>query len=515
MARLFTLMVAVQPGKQGLYAFAIGGNVNSILLMVLLYNIIVIGGIGKYLSWQAAKNQAVTDMALGGRDAGVAMFSVTIAITYLGSAHVYGLMEMSFSLGAVALWFCFAHTILLCVICLGTGKWIRRIGTATIPELIGKLYNKKLRTYTACVAAMVVFGLVTLEAQTLGIGISAMSGWPLGWSAVVGAAIGTAYVCMGGIKQTMWVNLVNAIVMYVAVITAGIYLAFVLPEGWQGVSDYYHQRNETFKLSVFSKPDLLFSFALAAIFSVVFSQSVNQQGMQAAMSARDEKTIQRSLWIAAPINGLFGVFPVLVGIAAATIPEFAELGPKLAGAALIVNLLPTWLVVLLQAGFLGALLSTFAMSALAPATILAKDVVGANLQKELSPVSEKKLIRYAIVGIGFTAAMMTLFIQPNVILAITWLFAWLVPFFFIIIAGLFWKRSSTVAALVLVLSWGVNLLWSFTNVKSVLGLSALENAHVVAIVSLFVTFVGNLLTSRFRPPLLGLTTNNKAQAISG
>ena len=178
-------------------------------------------------------------------------------------------------------------------------------------------------------------------------------------------------------------------------------------------------------------------------------------------------------------------------------------------------MLPTWLVVLLQAGFLGALLSTFAMSALAPATILAKDVVGASLNKELSPVSEKKLIRYAIVGIGFTAAVMTLFIQPNVILAITWLFAWLVPFFFIIIAGLFWKRNSTVAALVLVLSWGVNLLWSFTDIKSVLGLSVLENAHVVAIVSLFVTFVGNLLIVKFEPPLLRLTTNNEAQAISG
>jgi SSS family solute:Na+ symporter len=474
---------------------------NTILVLVLAYNIIVIGGIGKYLSWRASQQQQVTDMALGGRNAGVAMFSVTIAITYLGSAHVYGLMEMSFSLGAVALWFCFAHTILLCVICLGTGRWIRRTGTATIPELIGKLYNKKLRIYTACVAAMVVFGLVTLEAQTLGIGISAMSGWPLGWSAVIGAAIGTAYVCMGGIKQTMWVNLVNAVVMYVAVITAGIYLAYVLPEGWEGVVQHYESHDEAFKLSILSKPDLLVSFALAAIFSVVFSQSVNQQGMQAAMSAKDEKTIQRSLWIAAPINGLFGVFPVLVGIAAATIPEFAQLGPKLAGAALIVNLLPTWLVVLLQAGFLGALLSTFAMSALAPATIFAKDIVGLHLQKPLTAESEKKLIRYTIIIIGATAGLMTLFFHPNVILAITWLFAWLVPFFFIIVAGLFWKRNVGVAALVLLTSWVVNLLWSFTPLKVYLGLTMLENAHVVALVAVTITIVGNLTAKNSRPAL--------------
>ena len=485
---------------------------NTILVLVLAYNIIVIGGIGKYLSWRTSQQQQVTDMALGGRNAGVAMFSVTIAITYLGSAHVYGLMEMSFSLGAVALWFCFAHTILLCVICLGTGRWIRRTGTATIPELIGKLYNKKLRIYTACVAAMVVFGLVTLEAQTLGIGISAMSGWPLGWSAVIGAAIGTAYVCMGGIKQTMWVNLVNAVVMYVAVITAGIYLAYVLPEGWEGVVQHYENRDEAFKLSILSKPDLLVSFALAAIFSVVFSQSVNQQGMQAAMSAKDEKTIQRSLWIAAPINGLFGVFPVLVGIAAATIPEFAQLGPKLAGAALIINLLPTWLVVLLQAGFLGALLSTFAMSALAPATIFAKDIVGLHLKAALTPESEKKLIRYTIITIGFVAALMTLFFHPNVILAITWLFAWLVPFFFIIVAGVFWKRSVGGAKLVLFSSWLVNLLWSFTPLKAYLGLTMLENAHVVAIVAFGFTLVGNIGAKNCHPALFAKKPKSMAFA---
>jgi len=487
---------------------------SNVLLMVLLYNIIVIGSIGWYLKKQEKQKQGVTDMALGGRDAGIAMFSVTIAITYLGSAHVYGLMEMSFVLGAVALWFCFAHTILICVICLGTGRWIRRVGTATIPELIGKLYNKRLRTYTACVAAMVVFGLVTLETQTLGIGISAMSGWSLGWSAVLGAVIGTAYVCMGGIKQTMWVNLVNAIVMYASIIIAGIYLAFVLPEGWEGVSQHYISNNQEFKLSILATPDILVGFALAAIFSVVFAQSVNQQGMQAAMSASDEKVIKRSLWIAAPINGLFGVFPVLVGLAAATIPEFAELGPKLAGATMIVQLFPTWLVVLLQAGFLGALLSTFAMSALAPATIFTKDIVGAHLKKGLSDKQEKNLIRYLIIVIGITSAGMTFFLQPNVIHAITWLFAWLVPFFFIIVAGLFWKRNSKVAHFVLLSSWIVNLLWSFTNIKQWLGLAYLENAHIVAIVALVTTVIGNLLIKKSKPGYL--TKNNEkhqAQAV--
>lgn len=465
---------------------------NSVLILVVIYNVLVIGGIGFYLTRRERASGQVADMATGGRNAGLAMFSVTMAITYLGSAHVYGLMEMSFGLGAIALWFSFAHTILMVVICLGTGPWVRRLGCATIPELMGRMYGRQMRTITACIGAMVVFGLVTLETQALGIGISAISGWSLGWSAVLGAVLGTAYVTMGGIKQTMWVNLVNAVVMYASIIVAAIYLAFALPEGWEGVRAHYVASGEEFKLSIFGTPELMAGFALAAVFSVVFSQSVNQQGMAAAMSAKDEKVIRRSLWIAAPINGLFGVFPVLVGLAAATIPEFAELGPKLAGATLVVKLLPTWLVVLVQAGFLGALLSTFAMSALAPATIFAKDIVGANIKGGLAPVEEKQLIRRVIIVIGALAAALTFFNQPNVIRAITWLFAWLAPLFFIIVAGLFWKRNSTVAITVLITCWVINCAWSIGPVKQAViavvpGTAALENAHITAIVAFVLT----------------------------
>jgi SSS family solute:Na+ symporter len=488
---------------------------NSVVVLVLAYNVIVIGGIGLYLTRRERVSGQLSDLATGGQNAGLAMFSVTLAITYLGSAHVYGLMEMSFGLGAIALWFCFAHTILMCVICLGTGPWVRRLGCATIPELVGRMYGRQMRTYVACIGAMVVFGLVTLETQTLGIGIAAISGWSLGWSAVMGALLGTAYVTLGGIKQTMWVNLVNAVVMYGSIIMAGMYLGFVLPEGWDGVREHYISRGEGFKLSVFGTPDLMVGFALAAVFSVVFSQSVNQQGMAAAISARDETVIRRSLWIAAPINGLFGVFPVLCGLAAATIPEFAELGPKLAAATMIVELLPTWLVVLLQAGFLGALLSTFAMSALAPATIFTKDIVGANLARRLTLQEERRFIRRVILIVGALAALLTFFNQPNVIRAITWLFAWLAPLFFVMVAGLFWKRNTAAALAVVFCSWVINCGWSVAPVKqSILAvapaLGSLENAHLSAAVAFLMTLLLFGVSKNHEPALFSKVYTSEA-----
>jgi SSS family solute:Na+ symporter len=489
---------------------------NSVLLMVLIYNVIVIGGIGWYLNQREKTTGQVTDMARGGADANMAMFSVTLAITYLGSAHVYGLMEMSYGMGAVALWFCFAHTILMCVICLGTGPWVRRLGCATIPELQGAMFGKQMRNLTACVGGMVVFGLVSLETQALGIALSATSGWSLPVSVVVGAILGLAYVSMGGIKQTMWVNLVNAVVMYGSIIIAGFYLSFALPEGWDGVRQFYIDNGQEFKLSIFGNSDLLFGFGIATVFSVVFSQSVNQQGMAAAMSAKDENVIRRSLWIAAPINGLFGVFPVLVGLAAFTIPEFAELGPKLAGATLVVKLLPTWLVVLLQAGFLGALLSTYAMTVLAPATIFTKDIIQANSKHQMTPIEEKRTMQRLILIFGIVGAILTFFNQPAIVPSINWLFAWLAPLFFVTIAGLFWKRNATISATVLLVSWACNLAWSIRPIKeaiiSVLPSTApLQNAHITAAVACVLTIVLLSMTSNAKPA----TLSRKNQMIIG
>ena len=61
---------------------------NTVLGLVILYNVVVIGGIGLYLAKQERLSGQLTDMATGGRNANLAIFSVTLAITYLGSAHV-------------------------------------------------------------------------------------------------------------------------------------------------------------------------------------------------------------------------------------------------------------------------------------------------------------------------------------------------------------------------------------------------------------------------------------------
>ncbi len=81
---------------------------------------------------------------------------------------------------------------------------------------------------------------------------------------------------------------------------------------------------------------------------------------------------------------------------------------------------------------------------------------------------------------------------PPILAAMNWLFAWLVPIFWVIVFGFLWKRSSGAAINTLVAAWVANSLWSFTSLPTMLGLSAeFPNAYVTLAVTLVVGILCN------------------------
>ncbi len=479
---------------------------NGVLIAVILYEVVVVGSIGLYLAREAKHGK--DSFLLSNRDLPASIVGVTLALTVLGSAHVFGLMELAWDIGAVSLWFSFAHVILLCLVCLSTGRWVRRLNVATVPELIEKLFGKKMRTIIACVMAPTIFGLLTMETQAIGITFAALTGWSIQKGAIVGGLIGIFYVVLAGMKEVGWVNLVNTIVMYLGMIVAAVFIGTSLPGGdWDSVSNYYLNEGQAWMLNIMGTPELLFNFALGVVLAVVFAQGISQMALQTTMSAKDENTVKKALWIAAPVNGIFGIFSVLIGLAAKSIPQFNALGPKLAGPTLIVELLPKWLVAWLLASFLGALLSTFAMTAMTPATIFVKDIF-VNLHKPNATEEEQTKIARIVIILLAVIAMAVAASLPPMVAGITWLFAWLVPVFWIVIYGLFWKRSTNASLILLVVCWIVNLLWSFTALPTALNLAHIQNAHITFLLSIVLGIVLNLAMKGEEPYFKSIKNQN-------
>ncbi len=482
----------------------------GIITLVLLYEIVSIGGVALFL-WYKEKQKAHAAEAgdsfiTSNRDLPYYIVGVSLALAVLGAVHVFGIMEMAWHMGAVAIWFSIAHVVLLCVVCLATGRWVRRMRVATVPELIQKLYGRKIALVCTCVIAGQTFAILTMESQALGIIFHTLSfgsvSIPTG--AVLGGIIGIIYVIFAGMKEIGWVNLINIIVMYAGIIVSAIWLGGVIVGGWDMVENHYAKGDQAFMISLWGAPGMFLAFGVANIIAVTFAQGISQMGLQSAMAAKNERTIVKALWIAAPFNGLFGVFTMIMGITAKALYETGQLeiadaamAPKIAGPTMLLNYLPWWLVAWLLAAFLGAVLSTFAITTLGMGALFAKNIY---VLKYPNATEEKltNVTRLFIVLSGVVAIACSTFL-PEIISGAIWAFAWLCPIFWNVIYGLFWKRSRTAAAIVFAVSWALVLLWTYTTFPFAIGLAGVP----VPFVTLAVSIVGGIILNLILPGKIG------------
>jgi SSS family solute:Na+ symporter len=241
----------------------------------------------------------------------------------------------------------------------------------------------------------------------------------------------------------------------------------------------------------------MLTFALGIVFSTVFCQGMSQQLLQPAMSAKSEKTVRKALWIAAPVNGFFGVFMICLGLAAKASPEFNPLGAKMAGSAMLLNSLPPWLVAWIFATLLAAVLSSFAMASMACATMFTMDIYKNFFNPKADEGVERRVTRIAVVVLALSATLVAAYLPP-IVAAINWLFAWMTPVFWMVIFGLFWKRSAKAAVLTFVVTWLLNMLWSFTALPVALGMESLPNVYIT-LVSSFLVGVLALMSFECKP----------------
>jgi SSS family solute:Na+ symporter len=159
---------------------------------------------------------------------------------------------------------------------------------------------------------------------------------------------------------------------------------------------------------------------------------------------------------------------------------------------MLVNLLPGWLAALLLASFLAAILSTFAMTSLSPATIFTMDIYKRLYRPDADEAECTRVIRITIVVLAAIAMAVAAYLPP-ILAAMNWLFSWLVPIFWVVVFGFIWKRSAAAAILTLISAWLTNSAWSFTSLPEVLGMASVANAYVTLGVTLVVGVVANLM----------------------
>lgn len=479
-----------------------------ILIAVLLYEVISIGGVSLYIinkEKKESKNKEAhndDDFATGGRNMSSVMVGVSLALAILGAVHVFGIMEMSWNLGAASIWFSIAHVTTIAVICLFTGRWMRRINVNTVPELIEILFGKKIATIVTCIVAGQTFAILTMEVQAFGIIFNTLTfnSVSIQTGAIIGGLIGIFYVIIAGMKEVGYVNMINTVVMYLGLIVGIIFLSGVLPGGWNAVENYYTTNDMSHMISIMGGSGVFVTFGISNIIAVTFAQGISQMGVQATMAAKNSKAIRKALWIAAPVNGIFGVFTMAMGIAAKSLYETGQLtianealAAKTAGATMLIEYLPGWLVAWLLASFLGAVLSTFAITTMSMGSLFANNIYTLK-NPDVTGAQKTKITRFFIIISGIVAMAVSSFL-PEIVNGANWAFAWLIPLFWNVIYGLFWKQNRKAAGATFAIAWILVLVWTYTPIPMALGLGNIPLPYV----TLAVSIVGGIILNAVIP----------------
>jgi SSS family solute:Na+ symporter len=493
----------------------------------LLYNVIIIGLVTMMIERRKRMlGDVKDDFVTSGRNLPWYVVSATIALTTLGGGHINGLPAQAWGTGEATIYYCIAHGIVYIILLRFLAPWFLRMNYVTIPSMLGSMYGTGFSALALGCFVAAAWSSVSLETQGLSVVISGMT--PLGPTsgAVVGSVIGLLYVLFAGMKEVGWVNLFNAILMYIVgifmLVFVGIYVTKGGGHGWETITDYFRNDPEQEELiRAFGSGRILKTYVIGTMVSVGLGMNMNQGNMQSAVSVRNISVLKKALYGAIPLNVCFGILIIGLGLASKAVlnivPEAAsayEAG-NFGVVWLAMNAVPWWVSIGWIGVALAALLSSWAMISLGGATVIVRDLQIPFFTKGrcMDNKTETKWVRIWIFIIGATATVIALGV-PNVIPAITWRVSFEIPLFVMLVYGLVWKRSPISAIVTVIVCWAMNCVVTLFNLTAALHMEGDNYSIIMTVIAFILGAVITVCDKKAKPGYVKLYKEQKAAARS-
>ena len=334
------------------------------LTAILLYTLVLFA-----ISLAArSKVEDVTDYLVAGRKLGLGLATATLLATWFGAGTLLAASDEVYRRGLppAALDPLGAG---LCLMLAGLllARPLRRAGYLTLADLFRERYDGSTERLAAILMVPSFFGWIAAQYVSLAAVLARLFGLDPMWGILLVALIGTGYTYIGG----MWsVTLTDALQMVLIVI--GLFLLAHQAWGaWREASTPIPAH----LLQALPTGGLQQSFDLVALAAVgALGNLPGQDLAQRILSARDEKTARRACFLSAAAYLLLGTIPVLLALAAHVILP-AQANRSAVVVALAQKLLTGPMAIVFVLALISAVMSSMDSAILAPAAILAQNVL--------------------------------------------------------------------------------------------------------------------------------------------
>lgn len=411
----------------------------SFILLYLLGTLLI--GI---LSARLVKNS--TDFILAGRRLPMVMAASALFATWFGSETVLGASSEFVQHGVLGvIEDPFGAALCLLLVGIFFARPLYKMNLLTIGDFYRNRFGKKTEFVSSIFMVLSYFGWVAAQLVAMGIILKAVANIPFTYGVLTGAAVVIIYTYIGG----MWAISITDFIQTIIIISGLLYLAIDLSGQAGG-----------FITVISNTPDGFFQFFpdftwedsvqyFAAWITIGLGSIAQQDVFQRVMAARNEKVAVRSSYLSSFMYLTVGFIPLFIGLC--TMQVYPDLMNSINDSQLV---LPTVVLnhtsITLQILFFGALISaimsTTSGAILAPASILAENIIK-PIKQDPSDAYLLRTVRVSVIIIAGIATIMAN-LQSNIYELVAQSSALsLVSLFVPLAAGVYWKRATESGAL--------------------------------------------------------------------
>ncbi len=453
------------------------------LIVIILYFavILIIGAVSRKKARQA------DDFFVAGRK-GASFFIVgSLLATIIGGSATVGMAGLGFQRGLTGAWWLLAGSIGLIVLGLFFARRVRKYALYTLPELIGKQYDRRMAFASSVLIVVAWIGIIAAQIIAAGkiMSILGMGNETL-WM-VIFSFVFITYTVLGGQYSVIRTDFFQSVLIFGGIF-AGLGMLLSRLGGWDGLQSALSADMFSFPTSTQFGGASLASLLLVVGLTYVVGPDMYSR----IFCARDDATARASTFWTAGLIIPIAFAVTLIGMGAAVL--FPDIAAEQALPMVISEVFPPLLGGIVLAALLCAMMSSADTTLLSAGTILTVDIIGG-----LRATTDKNKIlprsRWLIILLGIISLAVALLLK-GIISAL--LFAYTVYTCGVIlpvIAGFFKKQLKVTAAGALAALIGGGALGIVSKLVSVkyLDLGALA---LSAVLLFLVSFIDNIINKR-------------------
>ncbi len=383
------------------------------------------------------------DFFVAGRALGPALIFATVLAANIGAGSTVGAASLGYRNGIAAWWWVGSAGIGTIALALWIGPRIWRVAHAhalfTVGDYLEHRYGASVRAATSALLWLGTLAILAAQLIAMAWILEVVAGAPRWLGALGGGLVMTIYFAAGGLLSSVWVNLVQLVVL-----VGGFLIALPAALLQAGGADAVLARVRTLPghLDFMANGDSGWMYLALLVPAFIVSPGL----LQKTFAARSERAIRIGLTLAGFALMLFAFIPPILGmILRAGTPGLEN--PEMALPVLLATGVPPWIGVVGLAAVLSAEISSADTILFMLSTSLSRDLYRRFLNPGASDRQLLRVARGAAIAGGGGGVLLALLL-PDVVGALTIFYALLgVSLFVPVVAGLHSRRPGTPEAL--------------------------------------------------------------------